>query len=116
MLLTSSASFRLLQVRLMAAYSFSEWDDHLAPVSLAGGPSIPFLRHGSRPHVPQYQPRRQSRLAASHIDRILRGANPAELPVQASAKYVTSVNLKTAKALGLDMSLSLLALADEVID
>ena len=40
----------------------------------------------------------QSRLAASYVDRILRGANPAELPVQAPTKYVTNVNLK---ALGL---------------
>jgi putative tryptophan/tyrosine transport system substrate-binding protein len=41
----------------------------------------------------------QSQLAASHIDRILRGANPADLPVQAPSTYVTTVNLKTAKAL-----------------
>ncbi len=50
----------------------------------------------------------QSRQAASYVDRILRGANPAELPVQTPTKYVTTVNLKTAKTLGLDVPPSLL--------
>ena len=58
----------------------------------------------------------QSRLAASYIDRILRGANPVDLPVQAPTKYLTSVNLKTAKAFGLDVPSSLLIRADEVIE
>jgi putative ABC transport system substrate-binding protein len=57
----------------------------------------------------------QSRQAASYVDRILRGANPTELPVQAPTKYVTTVNLKTAKALGLTIPPSVLLRADEII-
>jgi putative ABC transport system substrate-binding protein len=58
----------------------------------------------------------QSRQAASYVDRMLRGANPAELPVQAPTKYVTTVNLKTARALRLTLPQSLLLRADEVIE
>jgi putative tryptophan/tyrosine transport system substrate-binding protein len=58
----------------------------------------------------------QSRQAASYVDRILRGTTPAELPVQAPTKYITTVNLKTAKALGLVVPPSLLVRADELIE
>ncbi len=58
----------------------------------------------------------QYRLAASYVDLILRGAKPADLPVQVPTKYETVVNLKTAKALGLTVSPSLLVAADEVIE
>ena len=59
---------------------------------------------------------RTSSRPATFVDKILKGAKPADLPVERAAKFETIVNLKIAKVLGLDMPTAILSRADEVIE
>ena len=63
-----------------------------------------------------YDNRVSWRRAASHVDRILKGANPAELPVEQMDRFQFIINMETARAMGLDLPPALVARADEVIE
>jgi len=90
--------------------------------TLANGARLPTV-HGSRQYVEaggmvSYGPdvTDMFRRAAEYVDKILRGAKPGDLPVEQPTKFELVVNLKTAKALGLDVPETLLVRADEVIE
>ena len=84
--------------KLPAVYSFDYYAASGGLIAYGPDPNDPFRR------------------AADYLDRILKGAKPSDLPVQAPTKYKLVINLKTAKALGLTVPASLLARADEVIE
>jgi len=91
-------------------------------IRLAAQHRLPAV-YSSRSYVPNGgliayadDPVDQFRRAAGYIDRILKGEKPADLPVQAPTKYQLIINLKTAKALGVDLPPSVVARADEVIE
>src|SRR5262249_50685200 len=86
------------QHRLPAVYSFRPYVAEGALMSYGPDPYDNFRR------------------SASYVDRILKGAKPADLPVQQPTKFELAINLKTAKALGLQIPDKLLATADEVIE
>jgi putative ABC transport system substrate-binding protein len=85
----------------------------------AGLPSISFMSSfaqggGLISYGPDFDT--LARLGAHYVDRILKGAKPAELPIQQPTKFLLVINLKTAKSLGIETPASLLARADEVIE
>ena len=96
---------------------------HKKIADLAGGYRLPSIAPsdlaaagGLMDYGPNFDLARHFGQAATYVDRILRGAKPGDLPVKAPTNYKLVLNLKTAKALGLNVPLPLCGLADEVIE
>jgi ABC-type uncharacterized transport system substrate-binding protein len=102
-----------------AAFNVANRDLIIASAARHGVPAVYFNRlfpksGGLIAYSPDYA--EQFRPAASYIDRILKGAKPGELPIQLPTKFELVINMKTAKALGLDVPVHLQQIADEVIE
>jgi putative ABC transport system substrate-binding protein len=100
-------------------FNFTNRDLMIAVAARYGVPAIYFDRaHAESGGLISYGPDSVERFrsAASYVDRILESEKPAELPVQQATKFELVINLKTAKALGLDVSQSMLARAEEVLE
>jgi ABC-type uncharacterized transport system substrate-binding protein len=109
-LILPTDTFANLRINLIADLA-----SHHGLPSIAAAESFPrnggLMYYGASVNLPD-----QFHQAATYVDRILKGGNPGDLPIQRADKYTLILNLKTAKALGLTVSLPLLGLADEVIE
>ena len=86
------------------------------PIPICPQSTRPLFRSRRRPDLLRHRFSDRFRQAAGYVDRILRGAKPADLPVQAPVRYELVINLKTARAMGLDVSADMLSIANEVIE